>query len=178
MDAIDTPSIRPRNGDPAPALDVALARGGRWRLADQAPAAFTLILIFSGVHCSFCKQEVEELARRQAGFAMLGIETLAVSMDDAGRAERMLGEWTTGDLAVGFGLTEAQARAWGLYVSRRVKPLEPETFAEPGLYLVRPDGTLYAAFQSTSPWLRLDLTTLLRGIKLAMERGTPPRGEV
>jgi uncharacterized protein YciI/peroxiredoxin len=177
-DAIDTPSIRPRNGDPAPGLDIALARGGRWRLADQAPEAFTLILIFTGMHCSFCKPEVEELARCRAEFAMLGIETIAVSMDDAGRAERMLLEWETGDLPVGFGLTEAQARSWGLYVSRRVKPVEPEIFAEPGLFLVRPDGTLYAAFQSTSPWLRPDLSILLRGIKLAMDRGTPPRGEM
>jgi peroxiredoxin/uncharacterized protein YciI len=178
MDAIDTPSIRPRNGDPAPGLDIALACGGRWRLADQAPKAFTLILIFTGMHCSFCKPEVEELARRRAEFAMLGIEAIAVSMDDAGRAERMLLEWETADLPVGYGLTEAQARAWGLYVSRRVKPVEPETFTEPGLFLVRSDGTLYAAFQATSPWLRPDLSILLRGIKLAMERGTPPRGEM
>jgi uncharacterized protein YciI/peroxiredoxin len=173
-----TPLVRPRNGDPAPGLDVALVRGGRWRLADQAPKAFTLILIFTGRHCSFCKPEVEELARRRAEFATLGIETIAVSMDDAKRAERMLLEWETGDLPVGLGLTEAQARNWGLYVSRRVKPLEPEIFAEPGLFLVRPDGTLYAAFQSTSPWLRPDLSILLRGIKLAMDRGTPPRGEM
>jgi uncharacterized protein YciI/peroxiredoxin len=180
LGAIGTPSIRPRNGHRAPGLDIALARGGRWRLADQSPEAFTLILAFTGMHCSFCKPEVEELARCRAEFATLGIETIAVSMDDAGRAERMLLEWETGDLLVGFGLTEAQAqaRAWGLYVSRRVKPVEPETFTEPGLFLVRPDGTLYAAFQSTSPWLRPDLSILLRGIKLAMERGTPPRGEM
>jgi uncharacterized protein YciI/peroxiredoxin len=173
-----TPSVRPHNGDPAQSLDVALVRGGRWRLADQAPKAFTLILIFTGMHCSFCKPEVEELARRRAEFATLGIETITVSMDDAGRAERMLLEWEAGDLPVGFGLTEAQARNWGLYVSRRVKPVEPEIFTEPGLFLVRPDGTIYAAFQSTSPWLRPDLSTLLRGIKLAMDRGTPPRGEM
>jgi peroxiredoxin/uncharacterized protein YciI len=171
------PLVRPRNGDPVPGLDVPLMRGGHWRLADQAPEAFTLILIFTGVHCSFCKPEVEELARRRAEFTRLGIETIAVSMDDAERAERMLLEWEIGDLPVGFGMTEAQARSWGLYVSRRVKPVEPEIFAEPGLFLVRPDGTLYAAFQSTSPWLRPDLSILLRGIKLAMDRGTPPRGE-
>jgi peroxiredoxin/uncharacterized protein YciI len=175
---IGAPSIRPRNGHRAPGLDIALARGGRWRLADQSPEAFTLILAFTGMHCSFCKPEVEELARRRAEFVNLGIETIAVSMDDAGRAERMLIEWETGDLPVGYGLTEAQARAWGLYVSRRAKPMEPETFTEPGLFLVRPDGTLYAAFQATSPWLRPDLSILLRGIKLAMERGTPPRGEM
>jgi len=33
------------------------------------------------------------------------------------------------------------------------------------------------AFQSTSPWLRLDLTILLRGIKLAMNWGATPRDE-
>ena len=98
-------------------------------------------------------------------------------MDDAGRAARMLLEWEIGGLPVGFWNDRGTGTELGSLCSRRVKPVEPEVFAEPGLFLVRPDGTLYAAFQSTSPWLRPDLSILFRGIKLAMDRGTPPRGE-
>ncbi|MCZ6858903.1 MAG: AhpC/TSA family protein, partial [Alphaproteobacteria bacterium] len=73
-------------------------------------------------------------------------------------------------------LTEQQARAWGLYISKRVKQHEPEIFSEPGAFLIRPNGTLYAEFQSTAPWLRLDFDILLRGVQVAIQRGTPPRG--
>jgi len=34
-------------------------------------------------------------------------------------------------------------REWGLYVSKGVKEPEPQMFAEPGLYLVKPDNTIY-----------------------------------
>lgn len=51
----------------------------------------------------------------------------------------------TGDLPMGSGLTEAQARNFGFHVSGRVKSVKPGMFAEPDLFLVRPDGTPYAA---------------------------------
>lgn len=168
--------VRLLPGSRAPALKVPLARGGRWSLSDQAPENFTLVVVFRGVHCSFCKPEIETLQKLVPDFAALGISVLAISMDDADRAARALAEWHIPDLALGFGLSEDSARAWGLYLSNRVKDVEPPVFAEPGAFLIRPDGTLYAEFQSTTPWLRLDFGTLLRGIKVAMERGTPPRG--
>ncbi len=170
------PMGRLLSGSPAPEMDVPLAKGGQWRLSEQTPKKFTLIVVFRGVHCSFCRPEVEKLQALRADLSSLGIETLAVSMDDEGRAGRMNEEWALTDLPVGYGLPLEQARAWGLYVSRKVKDVEPDVFSEPGCFLVKPDGTLYAQFQSTAPWMRLDLDVLLRGIQIAMERGTPPRG--
>lgn len=163
-------------GSPSPELDVPLIRGGRWRLSEQRPDKFTLIQVFRGVHCSFCKPEVEKLQGMQDDFASIGIDTLAVSMDSEQRALQAVAEWQLGDLPLAYGMSEQQARNWGLFLSRRIKPVEPELFCEPGAFLVQPDGTLYAQFHSTTPWLRLDLDILYRGIQVAMQRGTPPRG--
>jgi len=163
-------------GQPVPDLALNLAHGGRWKLSEQSPTNFTLIVVFRGVHCSFCKPEIEKLSEMQNQFSALGISILAVSMDGRDRATRALNEWAIGDLPFAYGMTELQARSYGLYISTRVKPVEPYVFSEPGAYLIKPDGTLYAQFQSTTPWLRLDIDTLYRGIQVAMDRGTPPRG--
>ncbi|MEM8688503.1 MAG: redoxin domain-containing protein [Pseudomonadota bacterium] len=167
---------RVSSGSAAPEMDVPLARGGHWRLSEQAPDNFTLIVVFRGVHCSFCRPEVEKLQTLRRELSDLGIEAFAVSMDDEDRARRMNHQWALSDLSVGYGLSLEQARAWGLFVSRKVKEVEPDVFSEPGCFLIRPDGTLYAQFQSTAPWMRLDLDVLVRGVQIAMQRGTPPRG--
>jgi len=49
---------------------------------------------------------------------------------------------------VGYGVSIEKAREWGIYVSTsRSKTFagieEPPLFAEPGLFLVKPDRTLY-----------------------------------
>ena len=163
-------------GTQAPELDVPLVGGGRWRLSEQKPEKFILIQVFRGVHCSFCKPEVEKLQAMMADFASIGISILSVSMDSKERGLQALAEWQIDDLEFAYGMTEEQARSWGLYISSRVKSKEPEYFSEPGAFLVTPDGQLYAEFQSSGPWLRLDIDILYRGIQLAMERGTPPRG--
>jgi len=176
MSVADALSPRLEPGAPAPDLAVQLAGGGVWRLSDQSPEHFTLVVVFRGWHCSFCKPEIDRLAALQDDFSSIGISLLAVSMDDGGRAEKASREWDIDGLPLAYGMSEGQARAWGLLLSRRIKPQEPEIFSEPGAFLVRVDGTVYAQFQSTAPWLRLDLDVLYRGVQLAMQRGTPPRG--
>jgi peroxiredoxin len=42
-------------GTPAPALDLPLIGGGRFRLADQQPGAFTLVVFYRGCHCPICR---------------------------------------------------------------------------------------------------------------------------
>ena len=165
-------------GELAPELDVPLIQGGRWRLSEQTPEKFTLIHVFRGVHCTFCKPEVEKLQLMQDDFRSIGVSILSVSMDSIERAQRAQKEWSFTTLPVAYGMSEEQARSWGLYLSSRVKEKEPDLFAEPGLFLVGADGSLYAEFQSSVPWLRIDIDILYRGIQLAMERGTPPRGTI
>ena len=67
--------------------------------------------------------------------------------------------WKLQHVDLAYGLPLDEARAWGLYVStsRGKTSLgieEPAMFSEPGLFLVRPDGTLYWGNVSTMPFAR------------------------
>ncbi|MEM8837512.1 MAG: redoxin domain-containing protein [Pseudomonadota bacterium] len=141
--AIDTAPSRLKIGTKVPDLTVPLAGGGSWSLADQKPARFTLLVFFRGVHCSFCKPEVEKLNTLQEKLGELGISAFALSMDEESRAKRMANEWAIAGLPVGYALTEDDARSWGLFMSKKVKDSEPDLFSEPAAFLVRPDGTLF-----------------------------------
>lgn len=164
-------------GEPAPEMDVPLLQGGRWRLSEQAPENFTLIQVFRGAHCSFCKPEVEKLQSMMNAFQEIGISILSVSMDNLEHAQ-LAEKWDISSLPFAYALSEDQARSWGLYLSSRIKEIEPPLFAEPAVFLIDPKGCLYAEFQASAPWLRLDFDILHRGIQLSMQRGTPPRGTV
>lgn len=39
---------------PVPALEVATVGGGTWKLADQTPENFTMVVFFRGLHCPIC----------------------------------------------------------------------------------------------------------------------------
>jgi hypothetical protein len=64
-----------------------------------------------------------------------------------------------------------------LFISRAIREGEPPEFSEPGLFLVKPDGTLFYASRGSSPWGRPPLDQMLRAIDVAIERKMPARGE-
>ena len=45
-------SLIPRQ--PVPALEVPTVGGTGWRLADQKPETFTLVVFYRGLHCPIC----------------------------------------------------------------------------------------------------------------------------
>ncbi|MEO0560058.1 MAG: peroxiredoxin-like family protein, partial [Bacteroidota bacterium] len=139
---------------PAPSLSVPLVGGGTWILADQTPETFTLIVFYRGLHCPVCKRYLQSLAELQAEYAEIGVEAVAISMDSEVRARKARMGWDTGAVPIGHSLSANTARAWGLYLSEAVKEGEPDLFSEPGLFLVRPDGTLYYAAINSEPWGR------------------------
>jgi len=74
------------------------------------------------------------------------------------------------------------SRAWGLYISNsRDKTSagieEPAQLNEPGLFLVRPDGSLYWAAVQSVPFARPQLDEVLKAIDFIKERDYPPRGD-
>ena len=54
---------------------------------------------------------------------------------------------------------------------------EPALFAEPGVFIVRPDGTLYDGAVQTMPLVRPHFDELLAAIDFALARNYPARGE-
>jgi hypothetical protein len=83
---------------------------------------------------------------------------------------------------MGHSLPLAQAREWGLYIStsRGMTSIgieEPARFSEPGVFLVRPDGTLYYGAVQTMPFARPHFDELLAAIDFALAKDYPARGE-
>ncbi|WP_299816549.1 redoxin domain-containing protein [uncultured Jannaschia sp.] len=167
---------RPVPGQPAPALKLDLIIGAEWELSEQNPDAFTMIVFYRGLHCPICKSFLSDLRGRYDAFLSKGVEIINVSMDTHEKATEAHEDWGLDPIPMGYALTESQARDWGLYLSKARTDAEPETFSEPGLALVKPDGTLYMAEVSSAPFLRPDLELLLSMIDMIREKDYPPRG--
>ena len=166
-----------------PSLEVATLDGGTWRLAEQSPEAFTLIVFYRGLHCPICGGYLRDLDRKLEDFAKLGVEVIVISGDDEARARQAQQDWKLENLTVGYGQDLDSAREWGLYISTsRGKTStgfeEPALFAEPGLYLVRPDGQLYFGTVQTMPFARPSFGDILKAIQFVQEKDYPGRGEV
>ncbi|MCP5402596.1 MAG: AhpC/TSA family protein [Novosphingobium sp.] len=164
--------------EPFPDLDLPTADGGRFVLSECQPAALTMLVFYRGYHCPICRTQLAELQDSQQRFNELGVEAVAISMDGEERARKAQEEWGLGELRIGYGLSEADARAAGLYISGAISDKEPPRFSEPGLFLINPDGTLYGASIQTMPFTRPPFAQLLQVLGYVTEHGYPPRGEV
>ena len=107
---------------------------------------------------------------------------IAISTDGRDRAEQANEQWGLDGLQVGYGLSLDQAGAWGLYISnsRSVTSVgieEPRQFNEPGLFLVRPDRTLYWAGVQSVPFARPHFDEVLKAVDFIKSKDHPPRGE-
>jgi len=167
--------VRPAR--PAPELMVELLTGGFYVLAEQAPAAFTMVVFFRGLHCPVCRAQLRELDRRLDELAERGVDVVAISGDTRERTEQIRDAWRLQRLALGFGLSEEQMRSWGLFVSHGIDEDEPPVFNEPGLFLIKPDGTVYYESILSMPVGRPRLDDVLGGIDYWRAHDYPARGE-
>ncbi len=174
-------TVKPRT--PAPSLEVETVDGEPWRLSDRRPANFTMIVAYRGQHCPICKTYLKDLRRHVDDFTARGVDVIALSTDSEERARATREEWELAGLTIGYGLPIEQAQAWGLYISSgrgktSVGIEEPARFNEPGLFLVRPDGTLYAAWTATMPFARPHFREVVAALDVILERNYPARGEL
>lgn len=160
-----------------PELSVDTLEGETWRLAEQTPANFTLIEFYRGYHCPRCKLHLLDLDQKLAHFTNRGCTVIAISMDSRDRAEKSKQEWGLGALTLGYGLSEDSAREWGLFMSTSIQEKEPGRFNEPGMFLVRPDGTLFSAVLHTTPFHRHHFADVLEAIDMIKSRDYPARGD-
>ena len=172
--------LKPRTATPELTVDTLR---GAWSLSAQTPENFTMIVVYRGLHCPVCSHYLRELSRLTDDFAAKGVTILAVSSDTQERAQRAASEWGIENLTLGYGLSVEQSQAWGLHRSagRGVTSIgieEPAEFTEPGLFLVRPDGSLYWSNISTMPFARPHFKDVLGAIEFVINKGYPARGEL
>jgi peroxiredoxin len=172
--------LKPR--EPVPALDIETLNGP-WSLSDQNPENFIMVVFYRGLHCPICSKYVHELAKLEVDFTAVGTSVLTLSQDTRERAEQAVADWELGELTVGYGVSDDTVRAWGLHRSAgrgktSVGIEEPAEFNEPGLFIIRPDKTLYWAQVSTMPFARPHFREILGALKFAIENDYPARGEL
>lgn len=168
-------TIKPRQTFPN--FNLPTVDGDRFVLAYQKPSAFSMLVFYRGLHCPLCKTYLSDLDRKLTEFSAAGVEAIAISTDSKERAEQSKKEWKIGKLRIAYDLTVEQARHFGLYISESIKESEPPVFAEPGLFLVRPDMTLYCASVQTMPFARPSWTEVLQAITFVTSKNYPARGE-
>ena len=167
---------------PVPALDLSLAGGERFSLAAEKPQHFAMVVFYRGLHCPICRRYLSELESLLPEFDKRGVSVVAASSDPQDRAEQAKSTWGLKNLRIGHGLSIGEARAWGLYVSRSngmtsAGVVEPDLFNEPGLFIVRPDGTLYWGATSTMPFGRPHFNEILQSLDFVIPKNYPARGE-
>jgi peroxiredoxin len=166
-----------------PALSVKTVSGQTWTLSDRKPERFTLVVFYRGLHCPICRGYLGELVKLEPDFKTRGVEVVVISSDDEERARRAATEWQLGNLTVGYGLDLSGARDWGLFISTSrgmtsAGVEEPAQFSEPGVFLVRADGTLYWSAIQTMPFARPHFRELLSAVDFVISKDYPARGEV
>ncbi len=172
--------LKPRQ--PVPALEVETL-DGPWSLADQSPENFTMVVFYRGLHCPICTKYIGELDKLASDFADIGVSVLVLSTDTQERAAQARQDWQLSNLNIGYGVSVEQSRDWGLHrsASRGMTSIgieEPAEFNEPGIFIVRPDNTLYWAQISTMPFARPHFREIIGGLKFALEKDYPARGEL
>ncbi len=168
---------------PVPPLEVSTLDHGTWRLADQHPDNFTLVVFYRGLHCGICSGYLGDLDRKLGAFKERGVEVVAISSDTQERARQSQEKWELPNLTIGYGLDLDVARDWGLYISTSrgmtsAGVEEPKLFNEPGLFLIRPDGILYFASVQTMPFARPGFGDILKALDFVIAKDYPARGEV
>ena len=145
-------------------------------IAPASESGWRMLVVYRGKHCPKCKAYLDQLQEMLAEFAAADISVAAISADTRDKAETQAGEcdWT---FPIGHGLTPDQMRQLGLYVSEPRSAQETDRpFAEPGLFVINPQGTVQIVDISNSPFSRPDLKVLLGGIRFIIDKGYPIRG--
>lgn len=165
-----------------PDLDLDTLSHGRFSLSGDNPERFTVICFYRGLHCPICANYLKELERLTPEFEKRGATTIAISSDGQERTQAMAEKIGASNLRMAYGLPLSEARDWGLYISTSrgktsIGIEEPALFAEPGVFIVRADRTLYYASVQSMPFVRPHFSELTQALDFAIDKNYPARGE-
>ncbi len=160
-----------------PEIEVPTLQKEPWKLSQQQPTQFTMVIFYRGLHCPVCKIYLRELDQKVADFSAKGVSVIAISADSEERAQKSWQEWHLKNITLGYALSIDKAKELGLYISKGIKENEPSMFSEPALFLIRPDQTLYAVSIQSMPFARPDFDDILKAIDFIKEKNYPARGE-
>lgn len=166
---------------PVPNISLRNLDGEVWSLSDSAPENFTMLVVYRGLHCPLCKTYLGKLNRMAGDLKERGIDLIVASSDSIDRARTAKEDWDLDKLDIYAELPIDEARTLGLFISEGIGMTsigveEPALFSEPGLFMIRPDQTLYFSDIQTMPFLRPDLSGLVANLDFILSKGYPARG--
>ncbi|MBQ4832701.1 redoxin domain-containing protein [Pseudoalteromonas sp. MMG010] len=169
-------------GEQFPAINVSNQQGNKVDLVNAASAANTskewsLVIIYRGFHCPICLKYLNALNDYNDKLAAMNINLVAVSGDSQEQLKAMQDKGLNVDYPILTELSVAQMQQLGLYISDPMSDSETDhTFAEPGLFLVNPQGKTVMIEIANAPFIRPDIEQLVSGIEFALENDYPIRG--
>ncbi|ALI56246.1 redoxin domain-containing protein [Celeribacter marinus] len=169
------PTPKPIAGDHLDAITLPKVGGGTVTLGGMRDN-WSLLVVYRGKHCGRCKKYLKILNEMRDKWYDAGFDIAVVSADplDKAQADRDAFDW---QFDLGYDLSEAHMAALGVYVSEPLTAAETDRrFAEPGVFVVRPDGSLLLISISNGPSARPELEELLDGMIFTIENERPPRG--
>lgn len=136
---------------------------------------WTMLFVYRGRHCPRCKRYLNKLNDALSSWqAVMDVVVVSADSEEKASADKQEFGW---EFDLCHGLSEAQMRSLGLYISEPLSETETSNrFAEPGTFAIRPDGTLMLVDISNGPASRPDLEELLDGMKFNIENNRPARG--
>lgn len=169
------PTPKPVPGSILPPMEFPKLGGGTLSVGG-ARENWTLLVVYRGKHCGRCKPYLNKLETLLDGWREGGFDVAVVSADPEAKARADQREYGW-SFDLGHDLSAAQMETLGVYVSTPLSPDETDRpFAEPGTYVLRPDGSLVLVAISNGPSARPDLDQLLDGMIFTKVNDRPPRG--
>ncbi len=166
---------KPRVGAPVGELSFRIAGQDRRISIGQESQRWTMLFVYRGRHCPRCKRFLNKLnAVLKSWTDVLDVVVVSADTEEKALADKAEFGW---DFDLCYGMSEAQMRALGLYVSEPLSDAETTgLFAEPGAFGIRPDGSLMLVDISNGPAARPDLEELLDGMIFNITNDRPVRG--
>ena len=157
--------------------EIALPKAGGGEVNLGGDGRWQGIVVYRGKHCPLCKPYLNGLGELRESLTALGAEVMAISADPLEKVQADIDEFGW-EFDVGYDLNPDQMRDLGLYISnpRTDRDETDRPFAEPGLFVVQPDGNVHIIDISNAPFARADLTSLPGYLKYIIENDYPVRG--
>lgn len=160
-----------------PEITVKTLQDKDWVLSRQRAKNFIMIVFYRGHHCRVCRHYIHDLSVQLPEFKARGVEVIAISSDRREKALQSQSEWHTQDLLIGYEYPIEEAKKLGLYVSKSIDENEPELFFEPGIFVIRSNGSLYSLAIQSVPFARPHFKEILGFFDFALRENYPARGE-
>jgi peroxiredoxin len=163
-------------GEKAPNLSFKTLNGSTLSLHDNLSNEMNIVIFYRGLHCPICKEYLVSIQNQLDDYSDANTSVTVISMDSEEKAKKTQLDWGLDKLNIGYGLSLDDAKNWGLFISKSIKEAESDIFCEPGLFVIKKDGSIYMVNISNMPFARPDLSTFSANLKFAQDNQYPVRG--